>query len=251
MHFQDAEAYGRIVHMQPVRWSDDWPVIGNDDDGDGRGEPRRSWPRPSLPAAVPAFPPASDDFRGRIGLQWQWQANPAELWARTPAAGGLRLRAMPGAPNLWTAPQLLLQKFPAPEFTAEAVLDVSQLNRDERAGLIVFGQDYAWIGFEQQHAQRMLVVRSVERAQEDKGENTVFSEPSSAAQVTVRVTVTRGAQYRFSLVDNGRVRDVGPAFQAKPGRWVGAKVGLFAAAPAGAVNTGWASFARFTVSALR
>jgi len=74
IHFQDAGAYGRIVHMQPVRWKDDWPVIGNDDDGDGCGEPRRSWPRPSLPQAPIAFPPSSDDFGGRIGLQWQWQA---------------------------------------------------------------------------------------------------------------------------------------------------------------------------------
>ena len=249
IHFQDAEAYGRIVHMQPVRWKDDWPIIGNDDDGDGRGEPRRSWPRPSLPAAPLAVPPASDDFRGRIGLQWQWQANPSAQWAMTSVSGGLRLRAISQASNLWMAPNLLLQKLPAPEFVADVVLNASELQPGERAGLIVFGEDYAWIGFEQHGARRMLVVRSVARAQDGQPEIVDFSEPRSDVQLTLRVTVTSGAHFRFAVVEDGEAREVGRTFQAKPGRWVGAKVGLFAAAPADARETGWASFARFTVSA--
>jgi beta-xylosidase len=252
IHFQDAGAYGRVVHMQPVRWKDDWPVIGNDDDGDGRGEPRRSWPRPSLPAAPLAFPPSSDEFRDRVGLQWQWQANPSDdAWATRSASGGLRLRAIPVDANLWMAPNLLLQKFPAPEFTADALLNASELQPGERAGLIVFGEDYAWIGVEQRGGQRMLVVRSVERAVEVKEETLDFTEPFTAAQLTVLVTVTADAQFRFAVVDNGKSRDVGRTFRAKPGRWVGAKVGLFAAAPRDAGNTGWASFARFTMNAVR
>lgn len=143
------------------------------------------------------------------------------------------------------------QKFPAPEFTADAVLNATELQSGERAGLIVFGEDYAWIGLEQRGAQRMLVVRSVERAQEGKEETLDFSEPFDGAQLIVRVTVTRGAQFRLAVLDNGKARQVGRSFQAKPGRWVGAKVGLFAAAPADARDTGWASFARFTVSALQ
>jgi beta-xylosidase len=251
IHFQDAGAYGRIVHMQPVLWKDDWPVIGNDDDGDGRGEPRRSWPRPSLPRAPTAFPPSSDQFGGRIGLQWQWQANPSEHWANTPASGGLRLRATSQASNLWTAANLLLQKFPAPAFTADVALDTSDLRSGERAGLIVFGEDYAWAGIEQQGARRMLVVRSVARAQEGGPETVVFSDQHDQPRVTLRVTVTRGAQFRFAIVDRGTIREIGGGFQAKPGRWVGAKVGLFAAAPVDAADEGWASFARFTTTAVR
>ncbi|MBR9856063.1 MAG: glycosyl hydrolase 43 family protein, partial [Algicola sp.] len=29
-HFQDKDAYGRIVHLQPMQWKDDWPIIGID-----------------------------------------------------------------------------------------------------------------------------------------------------------------------------------------------------------------------------
>lgn len=30
IHFQDRDGYGRITHLQPMRWVDDWPVIGRD-----------------------------------------------------------------------------------------------------------------------------------------------------------------------------------------------------------------------------
>ena len=36
-HFQSKLAYGRIVHLQPMQWLNDWPVIGSDADGDGVG----------------------------------------------------------------------------------------------------------------------------------------------------------------------------------------------------------------------
>ncbi len=37
VHFHDREAFGRIVHMQTLRWLDDWPVMGKDIDGNGVG----------------------------------------------------------------------------------------------------------------------------------------------------------------------------------------------------------------------
>jgi len=40
IHFQHKGAMGRIVHMQPLKWQDDWPVIGND------GEPVLDWESP-------------------------------------------------------------------------------------------------------------------------------------------------------------------------------------------------------------
>jgi beta-xylosidase len=28
LHFQDKEAYGRVVHLNPVDWSTGWPIMG-------------------------------------------------------------------------------------------------------------------------------------------------------------------------------------------------------------------------------
>src|SRR6185295_3094093 len=40
VHFQDAGFHGRIVHLQPVRWENGWPVMGRD------GEPVQRHPKP-------------------------------------------------------------------------------------------------------------------------------------------------------------------------------------------------------------
>ena len=36
VHFQSRGAHGRIVHLEPVRWEDDWPIIGEARAGDYR-----------------------------------------------------------------------------------------------------------------------------------------------------------------------------------------------------------------------
>ncbi len=40
LHFQDRGAYGRVVLLEPMIWrDDDWPVIGDDPDNTGKGQP--------------------------------------------------------------------------------------------------------------------------------------------------------------------------------------------------------------------
>ncbi|WP_157867806.1 glycoside hydrolase 43 family protein, partial [Streptomyces prasinus] len=72
LHFQQRGAYGRVVHLQPMRWSaagdpsrpgeggsgGGWPVIGND------GAPVAEHRRPDLPAQPAAAPATDDDFPG-------------------------------------------------------------------------------------------------------------------------------------------------------------------------------------------
>ena len=67
-----------------------------------------------------------------------------------------------------------------------------------------------------------------------------------AGPVWLRVTVTAGAlcQFAYSL-DGSHFSLAGETFHAVPGRWVGAKVGLFAAS-SGAAG-GRADFAWFNV----
>jgi len=120
-HFQSSLAYGRIVHLQPMRWVDDWPVIGSDPDGDSVGNPVSTFRKPDLAVNQAATsPPSSDEFdRDSLGVQWQWNANSREEWySLTKRQGYLRLYAQPSpdpeSNNLWMLPSLLLQKIPAP-----------------------------------------------------------------------------------------------------------------------------------------
>ncbi|MBQ6878825.1 MAG: glycoside hydrolase 43 family protein [Bacteroidales bacterium] len=163
MHFQDKDAYGRVVHLQPMEWtSDGWPVIGLDKDGDGVGEPVMKHRKPALTSSGVFQPAESDEFDStELGLQWQWHGIPSPYWYYlNPAAredgtngmGALRLYSVDqaeGWKNLGDSPNLLLQKTPADSFTATAkvrfVPNPQLKEKGESCGLVLMGQDYAAI----------------------------------------------------------------------------------------------------------
>jgi len=161
MHFQDKDAYGRVVHLQPMEWtSDGWPVIGLDKDGDGVGEPVMKHRKPALASSGVFQPAESDEFDStELGLQWQWHGVPSPYWyylnpaareSGTNGIGALRLYSVDqaeGWKNLGDSPNLLLQKTPADAFTATAkvrfVPNPQLKEKGESCGLVLMGQDYA------------------------------------------------------------------------------------------------------------
>jgi beta-xylosidase len=234
LHFQDKEAYGRIVHLQPVQWVDDWPLMGTGvATGAVKGEPVLVHRKPALPVQPVAVPPTSDEFDAPVlSLQWQWQTNPSDGWLSfTARPGALRLFAQPEPKpgNLYDAPYLLMQKFPALEFNATALLAAKA--GETQTGLIVFGFDYAWIGL---RGGRLVQVTVKSAADKPVVTEQVAAE-NIAGPVHLRVEVSAGAKCRFSYSLDGRTfTPLGGEFTAREARWVGAKVGLFAAGAAGA-----------------
>ncbi|NMO94626.1 glycosyl hydrolase 43 family protein [Paenibacillus lemnae] len=237
MHFQDKGPYGRIAHLQPVRWVDDWPLMGSDTDGDGIGEPVLRYPKPNVGGEYRVeVPDDSDEFEGsRLGLQWQWQANPNPLWYSLDRDSYLRLFSFPVPENqpsksLYYAPHLLMQKFPAEVFQAEAKLDFMTLKPGERAGLIIFGRKFAYTAVQMKADGSGVDI--IQAAGTDAEENVVWSGELAEGSVTLRVTVHAGAKCRFHYIaGNGPLLPCGNIeFQAEKGHWVGAKLGVFAAA---------------------
>ncbi|MBT30270.1 MAG: glycoside hydrolase [Thalassobius sp.] len=233
LHFQDKGAYGRIVHLQPMKWINDWPVMGNDADGDGTGEPVLTYKKPDVGKTYPIVtPPESDEFnKPNLGLQWQWNAIPQPYWAFPTSMGYLRLFSYPlpeDFQNFWDVPNLLLQKFPAPEFTATAKITFNPRFEDEKAGLIIFGRDYSYISVKNDDDGLEISQTICENA--DKNGKEVNSDNLDIESNTfyLRVEVTIDAICRFSFSENGkRFKELGKPFKAREGGWVGAKVGLF------------------------
>jgi beta-xylosidase len=256
-HFQDKRAYGRIVHLQPMRWRDGWPVIGDDIEGKGLGQPVASYRMPATGAAagVPVSPPSSDEFsQAALGLQWQWNANWRAEWSSLTARGGyMRLYAQQdakGANNLWLAPALLLQKLPAVSFTASTALDASALGEGARAGLLMYGMDYAWLGARRQGGKLQLALVLCKHANTgcEESDAAVAELPQAAlATVRLRLSVASGGTTTFSYsVDGKSYTAIGQPFTAAMGRWVGAQMGLFSISPGS--GGGHADFDYFRVS---
>lgn len=260
LHFQDKETYGRIVHLQPMKWVADWPVIGVDKDGDGKGEPVLRYKKPNVGKVYPVqTPPESDEFNGTsIGLQWQWMANPKATWAFANASNGsLRLfsdKFPEGAKNLWGAPNVLLQKFPAKEFmvTTKMTFKPNARLENEKAGLTIMGFSYAGLALKSQKDGIYLIHTLCKDAEKGKTEVEKEIVKMKDATAYLRVSVTKGGKCQFSYsLDGGIYTNVGDEFIAELGRWKGAKVGLFCTRETVINDSGYADFDWFRVESIK
>ena len=257
LHFQDKGAYGRVLHLNPMEWKSDWPVIGVDTDGDGCGEPVHEYRKPNMDKTVGIVTPAeSDEFNStELGLQWQWHANYQDTFGFTTNMGYMRIYShilSPEFVNFWEVPNLLLQKFPAEEFTATTKLKVSAKDDGQMSGLIVMGWDYAYLGVEKSGEGFILKYVQCKDAEQKTPEKTsvvgmldkcrTFEAglyPNYEIDIYLRVKVETGGKCSFYYSTDGRrFHNVGDTFIARQGKWIGAKVGLFSVAPYGK-ERGW------------
>lgn len=255
LHFQELGAYGRVVHLQPVNWVADWPLMGLVKDGASTGEPVLSYKKPNAKGAFPIqTPQESDEFNGAtLGLQWQWNANPAIVWyALIPGSGHLRLFSIKkpeGARNLWDVPNLLLQKLPAPDFTATAKIRFADAPAGKQAGLVVMGRSYSHLSLSRTQDGLKLAQVVCPNADGGGAEVVVAETPLKADSLYLRVKVTSpNARCRFSYsLDGARFTGLGEEFAAQPGGWIGAKVGLFSVSERSDRDGGYADFDWFRI----
>ncbi len=260
VHFVDMYAYGRVVHLQPVTWSDDdWCIIGVDRNGDGIGEPVDTYKKPASHVKSAIKTPAdNDEFDGRtLGLQWQWHANPQFGWYfPNPSDSELRLychNRPEGWRNLSDNGNLLLQKINAPTYTATTKLRFHPSYEGDRAGLIVMGHDYATIGLRYAGGKLVVERTACKRAMKKGAPETVdasqeFAASGEPVDVWFRCRFeqkwnadgTPRLMCKFSFSTDGkRFRELGEAFTAEAGHWIGAKVGYFADAQMRKNDAGW------------
>ncbi len=252
-HFQDRGVFGRILHLQPMRWlADGWPVIGAAAPAAVCGEPVARQPKP-VPGATGPVMEASDDFDGpALGWQWQWEARHDERWFSFAAApGALRLFAQ-RASDLWSAPNVLTQRALGPRSVVETELSFRPAAPGERAGLVVMGRDFTWIGLQQTESGPRVVRGTCAGA--DKGnraEELALGPPAPEGRVRVRVQVAEGSPWsiEYSLDAGLSWAPLGAPFAAREGIWVGARLGIFALAAADAAAAGYADFPWWRVSA--
>ncbi len=275
LHFQQTDSYGRRVLLQPMRWmADDWPIIGSPQKENHFGQPVHSYKKPDAVVQTRQAPIVNDEFNQGFHLGWQWSANPQSDWVDSTITNKLRLKSVSSPENLWEAGNLLTQKLPGMRFTASTQFTLEPKRIGERAGLLVLGYNYGWIGLENTADGIRLVQVTRENANLFAAETKLTAPVTVSGAVYVRIHIkpvivaqpepdypviypsllrAYHAQVTFSYsLDDTHYYAIGPGFIAQPGRWVGTQVGLFAQAASGtpayvATSTGHAEFDYFRI----
>lgn len=254
-HFQDKGAYGRIVHLQPMKWINDWPVIGIDKDKDGKGEPVLTYKKPNVGKTFPIMtPPDSDEFNStKLGLQWQWHANYQVYWGMPTSMGFYNLfcRPMPEkAVNLFDVPNILAQKFPANEFTATSKMTFNARFDGESIGLVIMGLDYSVLKVKQQNGELFISQLVCKNADKKGVEKELAAVKLDKNTFYLQTKVKAGGICSFFYSTDGKnFKALGEDFKSREGKWIGAKIGLTALREgkindAGSVAVDWFRFTK-------
>ncbi len=266
LHFQDKECYGRVVHLQPVTWKDNWPVMGIDKNGDYCGSPVTTFRKPKTSGKVEIENPAeSDEFNTtKLGLQWQWHANYDQTFGMPTCFGTYRIythKVSENFQNLWEVPNLLLQKTPTDKFTATAKLRFTSKEENQCGGIIMMGLDYSAlivkrVGNEFQLQQ--LVCKSADKGKaqtvnvlatlKPTATDKIDYQPGTHEDIYMRMNVKDGKMTFAYSLDGKKFIKCGEEFHMREGKWIGAKIGFVAYEPAGKANRGWVDADWFRVT---
>ena len=220
-HFQHDGARGRVVHLQPMHWSDDWPIVGVDIDRNGIGEPVHVWPMPMKSSGI-SRPQSSDEFDGDVlSPQWQWNHNPVdEAWSLTERRGMLTLHALQ-ATHFKDARNTLTQKVMGYKSETTVCLDPRQMADGGRCGLACMGKTNETLGLERQGGKLFLCRNDQHLAP------TI--QPSAHKPVYLRIALDIPQKsYRFYYsIDNKHFTPVGDAFFVDFGNWKGVRFAIY------------------------
>ncbi len=234
IHFQDKGSFGRILHLQPMKWKNDWPVIGVDDDNDGIGEPVTSYKKPNVGKDFPRISPNdSDEFNNpRLGLQWQWHANPQIQWGFPSSLGFFTLNCIPkpdNYKNLFDVPNLLLQKISAPNFTATVRVSNFLKNDNEEFGFVIMGLDYSYLRIKRIDSKFYISQIVCLNADKKTNEQELSRTEIKNKDLFLRIKISEDGSAIFSYSeDQKNYRKIGEKFSIKEGKWIGAKIGYIA-----------------------
>ncbi|MCW0483123.1 glycoside hydrolase family 43 protein [Gaoshiqia sediminis] len=222
LHFQSVPSVGRVVHLQPMYWHDNWPVIGIDLDRNGIGEPVYVWKKPAVSAESNIMKPqSSDDFESEaLGLQWSWNHNPVDsAWSLTKIPGKLTLDAN-YAPAFLQAKNTITQKVMGNSGDVVVRMDGSQLIEGQVAGLCLMAKEYALVGIERKK-DGIYVFSEVGGLKEERKVNR------NEVELKLVISSIPKRNQLFYSTDGQKFTPIGDKFHILSGNWKGPKVGLF------------------------
>ena len=170
MLFQDHGAVGRIPVTMPVQWQDDWPIFGDLSAvqySSFNGVVTSGF---SLKTAAKNYAaqndtsyktdnPANQPNGSNLALQWQWNHNPDNrFWSLTDEQ--LRLTTGNVCTSLLDARNTLTQRTCGVKCCGTVIIDVSNMQNGDFAGLAALQEDYGFIGVKMVDNKKSLIMAS-------------------------------------------------------------------------------------------
>ncbi len=250
IHFQDVHELGRIIHLQPMCFNGGWPFIGSEQNGDGIGEPVKEW---HLPAeGQPEYRIAqSDDFSGdKLGLQWQWQANPQNSFFSLKGHPGIRLYCLLNRTRenlLWYAPNAMTQIPQHPAFLAVTKVRLQGNKAGDMAAIGMIGHTYAYMGLMKTETGNQLALYSGKVTKKEfegqAEEKLITSRFFEGDTVYLRLELSENKTYRFAWSADGiRYTAIGGANQLNRATWTGAKLCLWSSNKNNCISEGYGEY---------
>ncbi|MBE6137349.1 MAG: glycosyl hydrolase 43 family protein [Erysipelotrichaceae bacterium] len=244
MHFQDMGPYGRVVHLQPVKWVNDWPLCGNVRDELLGGTPFDSHDY-IIDKKSSYSIPTSDNFKGReLSVMWQTPANKTSLWYDV--NDGLTLYCAYHNDKAYKAlnmtPNLFLTKIAFKSFTVRTKCILDLVNDGDEVGLCYMGSSYQYICLRRIDGKNHLQLRQGYFNQDN--DVILFDSIYQNSEIEFMMKYTEPNIYQLGF-DKTYFKN---KFTATPGRWIGGKYGIYAR---GLKTGGKAVFKSFSVKKVK
>ena len=244
IHFQDMKCYGRICHLQPVKWVDDWPLCGCVKDELLAGTPVLSHEY-LIDRKSNYKINTSDDFScEKLDYMWQTPANKNTGWYEL--ANGLKLNCVYHNERAFNAlnmtPNLFLTKLAYPSFRVNTLCEIKLKNDRDEVGLCYMGNNYSYICITRINGKNHLQVKVGAFNQDN--DVVIFDSIYQKNEIEFKMKFAYPGKYQLGF-DDIMLKDV---YTALPGRWIGGKIGIYAK---GKQNGGYGKFKFFRVKAVK
>ena len=242
IHFQDLKAYGRVCHLEPVKWVNDWPLIGEVRDELIAGSPVLSHDY-FIDIKSNYKIESSDNFKNKLSLMWQTPANKTKEFYKFD--NGLVLYNMKVSEYIYNRlnlyPFSLLTKLLYESFTIKAKAKLNLVNESDITGLMYMGMEYAYIAVERLNNKNYLVIKKGSFNNEDI---TIYKEEYNECDIVFNLKYIKPDIYKLGV--NGKYFK--EKYYAKAGRWIGGKIGIFSM---GLEDGGYTTYSSFETRVIK
>ncbi|MDH7911156.1 glycoside hydrolase 43 family protein [Winogradskyella sp. SYSU M77433] len=167
MLFGDRGSVGRIPYLVPVKWENDWPILGTN------GKVPETLDLPDNSNGIFGIV-ASDEFERKendpkLPLAWQWNHNPDNKnWAILENPGRLRITTGRVDKSILFAKNTLTQRTFGPKSSATTLVNVSEMKNGDVAGLIAFQNKFGYVGVKKENDKMFIVMTQSRLGFEDE-----------------------------------------------------------------------------------